>query len=266
MKKAQGTSERGGLEGGMHVSNLAPMSFHPRARAEIHGVVQRIVAGLGSGRGKAALDAPMGPGAMAQHLHTAGYAVSGIDLDLEQSAALRLPITRLRADLNGRLPFADASFDLITSLEGIEHIENHFQMLREFGRVAKLGACLIISTPNICNLEERLNFLMRGAVHRYISRAEVETQGPGFYHQNLISYVELRQVVNWAGFHVIRVEKDRPKWKQVAALWPLWLMIRLFGAVQSPRRKAKYLWNETNAGSVLLGGNTVIMVAQKASP
>src|SRR6266581_3606767 len=133
----------------------------PTARTGIHEQVQSLLDGLGPAAGKTALDAPLGPGAMALHLHRIGYSVSGVDIDVEQSASLPAGIARHAGDLCGRLPFADASFDLITSLEGIEHVENHFQMVREFGRVIKPSGHLILSTPNICNLEERLNFLFR---------------------------------------------------------------------------------------------------------
>lgn len=235
----------------------------PRARAGIHEVVQALVAGLGPANGKTALDAPLGLGAMACHLHQAGYVVSGADIDLEQSAGLPAAITRVQCNLAVQLPFPDASFGLVTCLEGIEHVENHFQMLRELARVTRPGGHLIISTPNICNLEERLNFLVQGTFYRFIRREEMEKWGSGFDHQNLIGYVELRQVLDWAGFQVERVEKDRPKWKQVVWLAPLWLPLKLFLALQPPKRKAKYLLPETGANVVLLGGNTIILQARK---
>ena len=241
--------------------DTAPPS--PRARSGIHEAVHALVAGLGPAAGKTALDAPLGRGAMAYQLHQAGYAVSGADIDLEQSAGLPPAITRKACDLAVQLPFPDASFDLVTCLEGIEHVENHFKMLREIGRVTKPGGSLILSTPNICNLEERLNFLARGTFYRFISRAEVESHGSGFDHQNLIGYVELRQVLDWAGFDLARVEKDRAKWKQVVFLAPLWLVLKCYTALQSPKRKQNYLMDETAAANVLLGGNTLILLARK---
>jgi len=235
----------------------------PRARHEIHDKVNELVAGLGPAAGKRALDAPLGPGSMALHLHEAGYAVTGVDIDLKQSEGLPPGITRQLTNLNAPLPFADATFDLVTSLEGIEHVENHFLMARELGRVTRPGGHLIISTPNICNLEDRLNYVARGSFYRFISRAEVEKHGSGFDHQNLIGYVELRQVLDWAGFQILRVERDRAKWKQNVFLFPLWLLLRAYVAVQSAKRKDKYLLRETAAQPVLLGGNTIILLARK---
>ncbi|MDO3642233.1 bifunctional 2-polyprenyl-6-hydroxyphenol methylase/3-demethylubiquinol 3-O-methyltransferase UbiG [Mucilaginibacter sp. L3T2-6] len=47
------------------------------------------------------------------------------------------------------LPFKDAFFDVIVSLETIEHLIEYRKMLSEFGRVVKPGGTVIISTPNI---------------------------------------------------------------------------------------------------------------------
>ena len=235
----------------------------PRARSEIHDKVLELVKTLGPAAGKKALDAPLGFGHMAMQLDAAGYTVTGLDMDLKQSDGLTARVTRQTGNFNHPLPLPDATFDLVTSLEGIEHVENHFLMVRELGRVTRPGGHLIISTPNICNLEDRLNFVARGAFYRFISREEMERNGAGYDHQNLITYVELRQVLDWAGFEVLRVERDRAKWKQNVFLFPLWLLVRVYAAAQSARRKQKYLLQETTAGPVLLGGNTIILLARK---
>lgn len=211
-----------------------------------------------------AFDAPLGPGALARELIQLGWRVSGVDIDLNQSDGLPNSVVRRLANLNEPLPFADAQFDLVTSLEGIEHVENHFLMLRELGRLAKPGAHLIVSTPNICNLEERLNFLLRGSFNRYITREEIERYGSGFDHQNLISCNELRQVIEWAGFELLTIEKERTKWKQNVFLFPFWLVIKLMQMIQSNRRKRRYRMAEVNSGNVLLGGPTIIMLAKKS--
>jgi 2-polyprenyl-3-methyl-5-hydroxy-6-metoxy-1,4-benzoquinol methylase len=247
----------------MTTNNITTEKPKPRAWPQIHEKVLALVDTLGSAQNKKSLDVPLGPGAMAWELHDRGYAVTGADIDVHQSANLPPEIVRQTCNLNAQLPFPDRSFDLVTSLEGIEHVENHFLMLRELGRVIKPGGRLIISTPNICSLEQRLKFLMQGTFYRFISREEVEQRGSGFSHQNLIGYVELRQVLDWAGFQVERVEKDRLKWGQIVFLFPLWLTMKIFLKFQSTKRKSKYLLPETTANNVLLGGNTIIIQARK---
>jgi len=235
----------------------------PRAWPQIHKKVLALVNTFGSPTNKKALDIPLGPGAMAWELHDQGYAVTGADINVQQSSNLPPEIIRQTCNLNEQLPFPDNSFDLVTSLEGIEHVENHFLMLRELGRVTKSGGHLIISTPNICSVEQRLKFLINGTFYRFISRAEIEKRGSGFSHQNLIGFVELRQVLDWAGFKIERVERDRAKWRQSVFLFPLWISIKLFLKLQPARRKAKFLLSATSDDNVLLGGNTIIIQAIK---
>ncbi len=243
-------------------SNKTPA---PRARKEIHPVAQKLIAGLGSSASKKALDAPLGPGAMAFHLHQEGYDVTGLDIDLEQSSTLPAGITRKQCNLNEHLPVPDSYFDLVTCLEGIEHVENHFLVLRELARATKPGGHPVISTPNICSLEERLKFVMDGTFYHYIKRSDVEKYGSGFDHQNLIGYLELRQALDWAGFQILQVEKDRVKPKQIFFLWPVWLTIKLYTAIQSRHRKQRNFLDETSSNNVLMGGNTIIILAQKES-
>jgi 2-polyprenyl-3-methyl-5-hydroxy-6-metoxy-1,4-benzoquinol methylase len=235
----------------------------PRARTEIHRKVMELVERLGSPAGKAALDVPLGPGAMAWELSRLGYRVTGLDIDLAQSEGLSSELDRREANLNHPLPLADESFDLVTCLEGIEHVENHLLLIQEISRVLRPGGALILSTPNIGNLEERLNYLMRGTFYRNIPADEFRVKGTGFDHQNLIGFVEIRQFLAWSGLEFDSVHTDRVKPKQWIFLWPLALLIKGYAAIQSEKRKTKYLMDETASNPVLMGGNTVIVLARK---
>ncbi len=235
----------------------------PRARPEIHRKVGKLLHRLSLPRGARVLDVPLGPGAMAEKLLQEGFAVWGADLDLAQSDGIDPAIGREHADLNGALPFPDQFFDLVLSLEGIEHLENPFHFLRELGRVCRPGGYLLLSTPNICNLEERLNFLVRGAFYRYIPAGEYAKHGSGFDHQNLMTWVEIRQLLDWNGFSPVGLFRDKIKWRQLAFLGPLGLLLWAFGRLQSEARREKYRWRETESGPVLFGGSTLIVLAKK---
>jgi ubiquinone/menaquinone biosynthesis C-methylase UbiE len=85
-------------------------------------------------------------------LAEAGLNVIGVDVStrlLEQARA-RSPLHRTRfLEVDGlRLPFADASFDLVTSFQVIEHIADTAPYLGEITRVLKPGGVAMFSTPN----------------------------------------------------------------------------------------------------------------------
>jgi SAM-dependent methyltransferase len=61
----------------------------------------------------------------------------------------------LRLDVQ-LLSFSDERFDCVVALEVIEHVEDSAQLLREIHRVLKKGGLLIISTPNIKHLMNRI--------------------------------------------------------------------------------------------------------------
>ena len=63
---------------------------------------------------------------------------------------------------DGRLPFADATFDAVVSIEVVEHVENQFAFLRELARIAKPAAFVIVTTPNTLNANSRLRTLLQG--------------------------------------------------------------------------------------------------------
>ncbi|MBX3027489.1 class I SAM-dependent methyltransferase [bacterium] len=78
-------------------------------------------------------------------------------------AAFRYP--RLRCDAiaaDGVLPYPDASFDAVVSIEVVEHVENQFAFLRELARIARPGAPVIVTTPNTLNANSRLRTLLQG--------------------------------------------------------------------------------------------------------
>ncbi|MBW2998952.1 class I SAM-dependent methyltransferase [Candidatus Woesearchaeota archaeon] len=65
-----------------------------------------------------------------------------------------------QADFNKKLPFKNNQFDLITSLDVIEHLENPYHFLRELDRISKKG--FIISTPNVMSERSKNNFKKSG--------------------------------------------------------------------------------------------------------
>lgn len=215
------------------------------------------------------LDVPAGEGALASRLKAQGFDVRCCDLYTE---IFRLPDVEIRrGDLSKSLPYEDAEFDYLTCVEGIEHIENPQQAVREFARVLRAGGHLIVSTPNILNIEERLKWLFYGYTSHFkpLSREHLEALRRDYggmeevaLHVNAVSYSELRYTLEKYGFEIVRTLRDKPK-KNLWVYWPLVALIRLLARF-TPERKRRERWTrELQSDEVLLGGNTLIIHAVK---
>ncbi len=237
----------------------------PLAHQAIHDTVVGI---LEEERRGPLLDVPAGEGALAARLIAAGFEVSCCDLYPE---IFRLNGVSIRqGDLNGELPFEHRSFDYVTCLEGLEHIENPQQAMREFARVLRPGGTVIVSVPNILNIEERLKWLLYGytshfkpmtRAHVARLRAEYENREEIAAHVNPIGYSELRYIIEKFGFQIVGVHRDKPK-SNAWLYWPIVLLIRLIARL-TPAGKRRERWTvELASDEVLLGGNTLIVHAR----
>jgi 2-polyprenyl-3-methyl-5-hydroxy-6-metoxy-1,4-benzoquinol methylase len=96
------------------------------------------------------LEIGCGKGAILDFLRLCGHHVRGIDLDpqaIEECGACHPEIEASVAS-GDQLPFDDASFDVVISLDVFEHIRDTEQHLREVTRVLKPGGMYLLQTPN----------------------------------------------------------------------------------------------------------------------
>jgi SAM-dependent methyltransferase len=109
--------------------------------------IEKWLAHLGTRTGLEILDVGCGAGNMIHHLSRYGH-VRGIEIDLRP---VRIAQSRgydvRQADATRDIPFNDASFDLVTALDVIEHVEDDAGILRQARRVLKPGGHLLVSTP-----------------------------------------------------------------------------------------------------------------------
>ena len=60
-----------------------------------------------------------------------------------------------RVDLDKPFPYADGAFDVACSIEVVEHLENQTAYVRELYRITKPGGRVLVTTPNILNINSR---------------------------------------------------------------------------------------------------------------
>ncbi len=103
-------------------------------------------------RGKTVLDAACGAGYGAAACSAAGaravVGVDGSDRALDEAERRHgATVTFRKADILA-LPFDGSTFDLVTSFETIEHVDDPERALDELRRVLKADGLLVMSTPN----------------------------------------------------------------------------------------------------------------------
>ena len=100
------------------------------------------------GRRKDVLDLGCRDGTLTRHF-VDGNRIVGVDIDSEALARARQAygIEGHRVNLNGPLPFADESFDVVLLAETLEHLPYPFITLQEARRVLRPAGLLIGNVP-----------------------------------------------------------------------------------------------------------------------
>ncbi|MDJ0717915.1 MAG: class I SAM-dependent methyltransferase [Prochloraceae cyanobacterium] len=93
----------------------------------------------------------------------------GVDFKVENATYSNIKTIQLRLD--GRLPFPEDSFDVVTMLAVLEHIENEEKILKEIERILVSGGKLIITVPST-KAQPILEFLAYKL--KIISEAEIK--------------------------------------------------------------------------------------------
>lgn len=118
---------------------------------------------------------------------------SGMGVDFKVEPLRWRNIQTLQLKLTDVLPFAEASFDVVTMLAVLEHIEQEKAILQEIHRVLKPGGKLVLTVPSVWAqpvlefLSYRLKLVDEQEIRdhkRYYTRARLEAvliQATGFH-------------------------------------------------------------------------------------
>lgn len=150
-------------------------------------------------------DVPCGAGAMSVRLAALGAIVTGVDIAPVEPFLFDRAARRLH-DCNAGMPFADATFDAIVSVEGIEHLENPTQFLRECRRVLRPGGLLFLTTPNVDSFRSRKYVFARG-YHRFFGPDTELAKDSGHLHP--IDMMFVRGAMARVGLELVETAVNR---------------------------------------------------------
>lgn len=145
-------------------------------------------------KGSKVVDLAAGAGAFSARLADAGYAVTANDLDDAHWAAPHIP--KLTIDLNK--PFDTllerASYPAVVAMEVIEHLNNPVKLLEDCKRLVADDGCILISTPNVLDIESRLTYLRSGFLFHFSPQSFFATG-----HRTILPYWLLELLFEEAG-------------------------------------------------------------------
>ncbi len=221
-----------------------------------HGIVLEFLSAQKRG---AVLDAPSGQGGLTKALEDLGFKVFAGDLKRENM--IYRNGRRIQLDLNGVLPFKGRSFDYAVCAEGIEHLENPHQLIKEFSRVLRADGSLLVTTPNVMTIKSRLRFLFYSYLDffRYVgpvpSSERHQVDEYDHQHINPVFYPELKFILEKNGFRILHIDTNR-KVRKWSLIHPL---IKWFVRLKTGR---KYPTDPFYLSDVLLEGEDLIVVTR----
>jgi SAM-dependent methyltransferase len=131
------------------------------------------------------------------------------DADLAALRAVReANITGVQLDATEPLPFRNRSLDGILAGELIEHVYYPMEFLNECRRVLRPSGVLVLTTPNLAALQDRLTFL-RGRSPRHVNCHHEYLK----LHIRPFTKVSLEEAVRRAGFEPTKVMSNYVVWR-----------------------------------------------------
>jgi ubiquinone/menaquinone biosynthesis C-methylase UbiE len=169
-------------------------------------------------KGKKILDIGAGRGHMAQRIGKK-LESEGLKVDEVLTACDLFPEyfeydgTRCeKLNFMSKLPYEDQTFDIIYSIEVIEHLTNPVEFLKEIFRILKPGGRLIFSTPNILNINSRISYVTSGFYKLFGPLSYDQSKaGQLAGHIMPLSYYYLYYFLAKEGFRDIQYFHDRIK-------------------------------------------------------
>jgi SAM-dependent methyltransferase len=244
----------------------------PQIYAAVAATCRRRLPAASPGVTRSHLDIGAGQGELIRRLDAAlGLRSAACDFHVERFDAPGVPIAQVDLEREP-LPHRDGEFDLVTCSEVVEHLENYRALVREAYRVTKPGGLLVLTTPNVLNVQSRMRYLAAGFPVLFgplpVGHDERHSTAR---HITPIPYFYLAHALLEAGFAGVELDIDKVQRTSVAWLalaWPViaggWLQfiarerrrLRTVTAANAPHVARHRAWP-------LLVGRTLVVSAAK---
>jgi len=178
---------------------------------------------------KHVLDAGCASGYIALILLHAGHRVTGIELNpaMAQDARER-GVDVIEHDLEQPLPMPPASFEAVHACEVLEHLFNTDGFLRELRRVLVPGGVLILSTPNLNSLANRVRVVCGRPLPMWGAFPDDRHGG----HIRVLNREKAEELLSRTGFRASIVTGiNQPRWARVLDRAPSFSEMLLIKAV-----------------------------------
>lgn len=149
-------------------------------------------------------DLGCGNGQVSKRFMDLGYDIYGIDIsreNLEQAKKVKLKVAQ--GDVSKKLPYKNEVFDVVFAGDIIEHIFDTKAFLTEINRILKNNGLLVVTTPNLVHLPDRIKFLF--------GKSPSQTQPlHKFLHLHIrpFTFGSLRQALEATGFIIKKHESS----------------------------------------------------------
>jgi ubiquinone/menaquinone biosynthesis C-methylase UbiE len=168
-------------------------------------------------KNKIVIDIPAGNGVTTEILLENGAKVEPYDLFPEYFMLKNVECKR--ADIVNRIPVTDDYADILICQEGIEHFSDQLKVFKEFNRVLKINAKLLITTPSYSNLASKFSyFLFESETNKQMPPNEIDdiwmsdkSVSNEIYHGHifLIGLQKLRILAKISGFKIKEIKYMR---------------------------------------------------------
>ena len=135
--------------------------------------------------------------------------IHGVEIvEKSYKVAVSKGITVAKKDLNKKLPYKDNYFDVILSIQNIEHLYFTDDYLQEMHRILKKKGLFFLTTTNLAAIHYRIMLLLgMQPICLHPSRYQVfplKGKSPRYGHKSVFTFKALKEVLRKHNFKIVK--------------------------------------------------------------